>query len=494
MTNRTQSHGKRIAIAFLLILWCFNIIAQVTIPADSLKKHVYFLASDSLEGRGLSTPSGVIAANYIANYFEQVGIEPVGENYLHPFYTRYGVTMLIGNNVVGIIEGADPELKDEYIVLGAHFDHIAYKFVEGEKVVYNGADDNATGTSSLIEIGRELVKHKSKLKRSIIIVAFDGEESGLIGSGKFIEQEVVPIENVKVMMSIDMIGRYKETGSLTMGAMSTLNDGTDILKDIADKFDLKTKKTGADVSNRTDSKPFGDAGIPAFHVTSGITGPYHKPEDDRETIDYDGMEKISSMLYELTIVLANKDSLNASKAFVTQAEKEGIPFFRYGVKFNFGVSSHLYPNEFYNGKRKVAGELGLITQFKITKNISLQPEVLYSTKASGFQTGEYRTHSVTTPVSIVYGIPFNESGRQRFYVNAGMFYSYHFYGSTNGKELDFKNTFEQEEFGLAYGLGFDVDNIFISLNFSRGLSNLAKDESLSEFKNRATYFSVAYMY
>lgn len=479
----------------LLFFISINAFGQVIIPADSLKKHVYFLADDSLEGRGMSTPGGTRAANYIAAYFKQIGLKPVGDSYLHPFYSKFGESvMLIGNNVVGVIEGSDSTLKEEYIVLGAHFDHVAYSFDDGVKVIYNGADDNASGTAGIIELGRALIQNKEKLKRSIVIVAFDGEESGLLGSKNFVSQNIVPIKNVKLMMSIDMIGRYAESHSIIMGAMGCLTGGDEMLAAIAEKHDIKIKETGTNISNRTDSKSFGEVGIPALYVTSGIIGPYHKPEDDRETIDYEGMEKISGLLYDLTLQIANSESLVPINKLVNYAQNGGQPIFRYGLKANIGSSHHSYPNEFYSGKHKFSFEAGLLTQLKITKYLSIQPEVMYSTLASDYSTGSFRTHSITTPVSLVLGTAVKKDYNQRFYVNFGGYYSYHFCGSIHGEPIDFDHTFERTETGLVYGIGMEVMSISISVNFKRGLSYLAKDDHLDKILNNATYFSVVYFF
>ncbi len=114
------------------------------------------------------------------------GIEPLNGKYLHPFNHREGILNIPGNNVVGVVRGNNPDLKDEYIVLGAHYDHLGWKISGGDTVVYNGADDNASGSASLIEIGRNLAQRKGELGRSVILVAFDGEESGLIGSNHFL--------------------------------------------------------------------------------------------------------------------------------------------------------------------------------------------------------------------------------------------------------------------------------------------------------------------
>lgn len=485
---------RHLTVSFSMLLIGISTLGQVKIPSDSLKKHVYYLADDSLEGRGLATQAGLKAANYIAGYFKQIGLKPVEGNYLHPFYTKPGLSMLVGNNVVGIVEGSDPQLKHEYIVLGAHFDHVSYEFINGEKVVYNGADDNASGTAAIIEIGRALVKHKEKLKRSVVLVAFDGEESGLIGSGKFVEQNTVAIKNVKLMMSIDMIGRFAESNSLIVGAMGSLKGGDEMLFKIADRHGIKIKQTGKKVSNRTDSRPFGEVGIPALHVTSGIIGLYHEPEDDPETIDYEGMEKISGLLYDLTIETANKELLEPIRKLTSQANNGGASFFRYGLKASIGSSHHSYTNDFFRGKKKFSTEAGLMMQLRLTKNISLQPEVLYSTLASDFSTGIFRTHSITTPVSLLLTTKMNKMSKSRFFINVGGYYSYNFSGSVNGKSLDFDNTYERIETGLVYGIGAEVMSLSFGITFRHGLSNLMKDKSIDEFSNRATYFTIGYVF
>ena len=486
---------KKLTYLILSVFIGINAFGQADIKSETLKNHVYFLASDSLEGRGLATESGLKAAHYIADYFKNSGLEPVGDSFFHTFKARVSQSMLEGRNVVGMVEGSDPVLKNEYIVLGAHYDHISYKLVDGKKVVYNGADDNASGTAAVMEIGRALAKQKGKLKRSVILVAFDGEESGLIGSGKFVKQKTIPVDQIKAMMSIDMIGRYAESKSLIMGAMDDLKGGADRLMPHADEHDVKIKKTGGATSNRTDTKPFGDVGIPAIYVSSGIVGPYHKPEDDRETLDYEGMEKITNMLADLTIDLANGGPLEPVNVVVAENKSKGTPFFRYGIKLNTGGSANIYPNEFYKAKSGLSAEAGLITQLKITKHITLQPEVLYSTLGSLHQTGHSRVHSVTTPVSLLLTSAMNQNGvQERLHASIGGYYSYHFAGAINKVAMDFDNTYEQSEIGIVYGLGLEVMKVCVSVNFKHGFTNIMQGDDNGTVNNRAMYFTLGYMF
>ncbi len=479
---------------FFALLVGIGGFCQTEISADKLKEHLFFLASDELEGRGWSTPSGRKAAEYIASYFDEIGLVPIGDDYLHSFYSRNGQTMLIGQNVVGMVEGSDPELKDEYIVLGAHYDHISYKLVEGKKIVYNGADDNASGTATVMEIGKALVDGKAKLKRSVILVAFDAEESGLIGSGQFVRQEIVPIDQIKVMFSIDMVGRLAESNSVTMGALDNLKGATDILLTLAKEKDIKIKKTGGGVSFRTDTKPFGDAGVPAVYVTTGIIGPYHKPEDDPETLDYDGMAKISNLLTELTVTLANEKKLAPVPLVAAQTNKTTLPFFRYGVKTNLGASAHIYPDEFYKAKSNFSGELGFLTQFKLSNNFAIQPELLYSTMASRIGTGHFRAHSVSLPLSLVLASTMEPSLKQRFFFSAGAYYSYYFAGRMAKQAVDFTNTYNPQEIGLVIGGGLEIMSVMVNVHYKRGFTSLLKDSNAGPIMSRGLYLTFGYLF
>ncbi|MFN5238087.1 MAG: M28 family peptidase, partial [Bacteroidota bacterium] len=152
---------------------------------ERLRTHLDFLAADSLDGRGLGTAGKQKAALYIAESFRNAGLAPFDDDYFQEFFIRISMANMTGTNVIGVLEGSDPELKKEYIVLGAHYDHVGYEMKNGQRVVYNGADDNASGTAGLMELVRILSGRRAELKRSIIFIAFDGEESGLLGSKAF---------------------------------------------------------------------------------------------------------------------------------------------------------------------------------------------------------------------------------------------------------------------------------------------------------------------
>lgn len=467
--------------------------AQVEISEVLLRKHVYVLANDSLEGRGLATSSGLKAAQYIAGYFEEIGLEKIGDSYLHPFDTYFKTTNLIGNNVVGLIEGNDSILKNEYIVLGAHYDHISFYYDrKGKKIIYNGADDNASGTSGIIELGRALNENRHLLKRSVIIVAFDGEESGLLGSKKLVNQNFFPIDDVKLMMSIDMIGRLAQSESITIGAIGSLDGGYQVLDKTLDNHRFDKVKTGKKISNRTDSGPFGKKCIPALYISTGIVGPYHEPEDDAITLDYSGMKTITEFLYDFTIEISDQETLEPSKHLTVRSAGRKIPRLRFGAKLNLGRSHHSYYESFYNGKRKFSFETGVMAQLKITKNIALQPEVLYSSFGSGYSGGNYRTNSFSVPISLVFAT--NTYNGPRLFFSIGAYYTHHFSGEAAEETINFGTDFSESENGLTFGFGIELKPMVFSFDFKYGQTDVSIDPLINEdMRSVSSYFSIGFL-
>ena len=178
---------KQVAAAVTFLFITLSLSAQDTVLVSSLRKHVAILASDSLSGRAFGFPEKQLAIEYITNQFSSAGFEAWSNDYIQSFQQFNDLYLGEGKNIIGLVEGSDPVLKDEFIILGAHYDHMGWKLENGEKVVFNGADDNASGVASIIEIGKILMTKRGELKRSVIIAAFDAEEAGLIGSRMFLE-------------------------------------------------------------------------------------------------------------------------------------------------------------------------------------------------------------------------------------------------------------------------------------------------------------------
>jgi len=221
-----------------------------------------------------------------------------------------GSEKIMTKNIVGLIEGSDEDLKNEYIVLCAHLDHIPP--VNGQ--ICNGADDNASGTVGLIEVA-EAMKH-IQTKRSVIFSIFTAEELGLIGSSHFLNHSPVPLENIKANINLDMIGRTSPENEETNAHNIILHKQYfESMKKLLSEVNSETLNfplVYCDVSKSagdSDHTSFNNVDIPNIHFYSGHHKDVHTPNDDAENIDYEKMHKVSQLVYYFTVKMANMDNL-----------------------------------------------------------------------------------------------------------------------------------------------------------------------------------------
>jgi aminopeptidase YwaD len=337
----------------LLLAFAGTTYAQQA-DAERLEALVTTLASDDFKGRGFGTSDGTKAANYIIQQFRSAVIQPIwADGYLHPFDYRDGILNIRGNNIVGVIHSEDPELSEEYIILGAHYDHLGWELDGTDTVVYNGADDNASGVASIIEIGRLLNENKEWLGRSVIIIAFDGEEIGLIGSNAFVDAKILgedPLiskESIVAMINLDMVGMYEAHGGVDLLGWGLLKDSEQILNDAKKDSPIEITKTTGSIPGRTDTTPFGNIGIPAIHVFTDTESPYHKPEDDSDLLDYEGMAVIVDFVTTVVNNISTIPELPKSKEMEKIAEQGSMKRFNPGVVLNIGSSNFDYKEEYY---------------------------------------------------------------------------------------------------------------------------------------------------
>ncbi len=241
-------------------------------------------------------------------------------------------------NVVGIIPGNDPELKNQYIILGAHFDHLGLggpgsgSLKPDTVAVHNGADDNASGVSGVIEAGEYLSAHRNELKRSIILMAFDGEELGLLGSKHFTSEPLIDLKQVDVMINMDMIGRSVDH-KLTIGGTGTSPDFEVYMGEFnrGYQFELGFSKEGYGPS---DHASFYTKDIPVLFFFTGTHEDYHKPSDDWDKINAEDGQKIVSFVADVAQYYAQEDD---RIAFSEAGPKEESASSRRGFKVTFGV-------------------------------------------------------------------------------------------------------------------------------------------------------------
>ncbi len=216
----------------------------------------------------------------------------------------------ITRNVVMMLPGEDAMLKDEFVIIGAHFDHLGMggpgsssRAVDTVAVHY-GADDNASGISLMIELAEKLAKTKGSHKRTIIFIAFSGEESGLLGSKYFTENPGIDLAKVNAMINLDMVGRLMEDNSLQIGGVGTAEGLRDSVITLSDtglvRITLMEEGYGP-----SDHSSFYGKDIPVLFYSTGAHLDYHTPDDTWDKINYEGMVSISDQIYKVTDLLAN---------------------------------------------------------------------------------------------------------------------------------------------------------------------------------------------
>jgi len=230
-------------------------------------------------------------------------------------------------NVLGLLHGSDPNLKDEILLIGAHYDHLGWGGKgSGSRrpdttAIHNGADDNASGTAAIMEIAEKFARSKQKPRRSLLFMAFAAEEMGLLGSKHFTTNPLVDLKRIKQMFNLDMVGRLDPgTRILTVGGTGTAEGVEEILTELAKTHDITLSMT-PDGYGPSDHASFYVEDIPVLFFFTGITEEYHTPEDDVETINIPGEKMIADFSYELIQTCAD---LDVSLAF-KEAGPKGPP-------------------------------------------------------------------------------------------------------------------------------------------------------------------------
>jgi Peptidase family M28 len=198
---------------------------------------------------------------------------------------------LVGRNVVGILPGSDPDLRNEYIVVGAHYDHVG---ANDQGDTWNGADDNGSGTVALLALAETLVALPAdqRPKRSIVFAAFSGEEIGLIGSLYFLVDDLVPVEKIAAMVNTDMIGRAKDHEVFVVGTDSAAGLG-DLVREASTGLNLTLGFNNEEFFDRSDQVGFYYRGVPIVFFNTDEHDDYHKPTDTSDLIHYQDMAQIS---------------------------------------------------------------------------------------------------------------------------------------------------------------------------------------------------------
>ncbi|NIS60350.1 MAG: M20/M25/M40 family metallo-hydrolase [Proteobacteria bacterium] len=275
---------------------------------------IRFLSSAELEGRGFGTEGLDETAEYIAMKFREAGLEPAGDlegTYFQTWkgWNRDPERKVIMRNVIGVIPGEKAELEPQSVVVGAHYDHLGLGWpdVRGDHrgKIHPGADDNASGVAVLIELARVFGK-SLRPKRSVVFVAFTGEEAGREGSKHYVtNQKRYPSELCIGMVNMDTVGRLGKNKLLVLGA-SSAKEWIHILRGAHFVTGVDVEAVTQELDS-SDQKSFHEAGIPAVQLFSGPHGDYHRPTDTVDKIDAEGLLKVASVAKEVVEYLAGRE-------------------------------------------------------------------------------------------------------------------------------------------------------------------------------------------
>jgi len=219
--------------------------------------------------------------------------------------TTTETTMQPTHNVVGLVEGSDKKLKEEIIVIGAHYDHVGYlKKQAGADSIYNGADDNASGTCAVLAIARAFGASKKKPKRSILLMAFAGEEKGLFGSRAYVEKPLWPLDKTVAMLNLDMVGR-NAPDSVSVGGVKSCPDLIKINEEENREVGLMLDYSIDSFDNRSDQYNFARKKIPFLFYFTGLHEDYHQVSDHPDKIDEQKIVKIATLAFRVAWRAAN---------------------------------------------------------------------------------------------------------------------------------------------------------------------------------------------
>jgi Zn-dependent M28 family amino/carboxypeptidase len=214
---------------------------------------------------------------------------------------------LVGKNVIGLLPGHDPGLRNETVIVGAHYDHLGlggFGSLDPDSTgkVHNGADDNASGAAMLIHLAGRLAQ--SPPARTVLFIAFSGEELGLLGSAHYVRQPVYPLSSTMAMINLDMVGRLRN-GRLIIYGAQTAKEFPALLDSLNwhAGFDLKAQGDGYGPS---DQSSFYAAGRPVLHVFTDLHGDYHRTTDDWQKIDPEGFRRVANFTMGVVTALANR--------------------------------------------------------------------------------------------------------------------------------------------------------------------------------------------
>lgn len=310
--------------------------AVESIRVDDLKTHINTLASDALQGREAGTTAGHAASAYLVQELRKRAVAPAGPDghYLQEFNGPM-------RNILASVPGRDAKLRDEVVIVCAHFDHVGYGTPRNSRgpigYIHNGADDNASGTAGLLEVIEAVRSLPQPPRRTLLFAFWDGEEKGLLGSKHWLSAPTRPLNQIKLVINADMIGRLRPEGIEVTGTraarglrhlVSEANSTKFVIPPSGGVQPVSISPEGGttnlapqarldftwEMRADSDHHPFFAAGIPALMLHTGKHDDYHRPSDDADKINYEGTQQLARLMLLLALRAAEADELPAFRS------------------------------------------------------------------------------------------------------------------------------------------------------------------------------------
>ena len=315
---------------------------QADTTVEDFKSRVGYLASDKLGGRSAGSKGDILARDYIVNLFKKSSSSVIVQDFEVITNRRTQETALT-HNVIGVLPGNDPILKDEFVIIGGHYDTTANP-PKARKLFFdninNGADDNASGTAMVLELFEKYASTKDH-KRTLVFILFGGEELGLLGSKFYAENPTIDLDKVQLMVNLDMVGRMDEDKNVYLGGVPTAYGFNETLKPFFEESKLNVtsyEHTASGVRSlfsRSDHYNFYRKDVPSLFFFTGIHKDYHTPRDEVDLVNYEGLKLISDLAERVINNAANRsDRLEFRKLPKLEEESEKTPA---RMKVSFGI-------------------------------------------------------------------------------------------------------------------------------------------------------------
>jgi hypothetical protein len=288
-----------------------------SITAENLQQCVNMLADDAFEGREAGSRGGRAACAYLSGELQRRHVQGAGID--GGFYQDFGSG---SRNLLARLPGSDPALKDQYVIVSAHYDHVGYGKPNNSfgpiGRIHKGADDNASGVAGLLAIIDAFNKLPQHPRRSILFAFWDGEEQGLLGSRNWINNPTVPLDHVAIVLNMDMIGRLRKEKVEVYGSRTSCNlrrfvaqenEGSNLLLDF--HWEMRAD---------SDHYPFYEKNVPVMMLHTGLHSDYHRPSDTADKVNSSGMREVAQLAFRMALDWAEADSL---AGFRNHSHQEG---------------------------------------------------------------------------------------------------------------------------------------------------------------------------